>query len=63
MLGVQQAISSCHVEEPWLSAWRGLANYTVPKIDVQVSGILRSMAEHRGDQRPGVERRVGERAT
>ena len=42
VLGVQQAISSCHVEEPWLAAWRGLANYTVPKIDVQVSGILRS---------------------
>jgi hypothetical protein len=36
-------LSSCHVEEPWLWAWRGLINYTVPKIDVQVSGILRSM--------------------
>ena len=43
VLGVQQAISSCHVQEPWLWAWRGLVNYTVPKIDVQVSGILRSM--------------------
>jgi len=43
VLGVQQAISSCHVQEPWLWAWRGLINYTVPKIDVQVSGILRSM--------------------
>ena len=42
VLGVQQAISSCHVEEPWLPAWRGLANYTVPKIDVQLSAILRS---------------------
>ena len=40
--GVQQAISSCHVEEPWLPAWRGLVNYTVPKVDVQLSGILRS---------------------
>jgi len=40
--GVQQPLSSCHVEEPWLPAWRGLANYTVPKIDVQVSAILRS---------------------
>ena len=47
-------------EEPWLAAWRGLVNYTVPKIDVQVSGILRSTAEHLGDQRPGVERRVGD---
>jgi len=42
VLGVQQAISSCHVEEPWLPAWRGLVNYTVPKVDVQLSGILRS---------------------
>jgi hypothetical protein len=41
--GVQQSIASCHVEEPWLWAWRGLANYTIPKIDVQVSGIFRSM--------------------
>jgi hypothetical protein len=40
--GVIQPISWCHVEEPWLSAWRGLANYTVPKIDVQVSAIMRS---------------------
>ena len=38
VLGVQQAISLCHVQEPWLWAWRGLINYTVPKIDVQVSG-------------------------
>ena len=42
VLGVQQAISSCHVEEPWLPAWRGLVNYTVPKIDVQLSAIMRS---------------------
>ena len=34
--------SACRVEEPWLWAWRGLASYTVPKIDVQVSGIFRS---------------------
>ena len=42
VLGVQQAISSCHVEEPWLPAWRGLVNYTVPKVDVQLSAIMRS---------------------
>ena len=35
-------VDACRVEEPWLAAWRGLANYVVPKIDVQVSGILRS---------------------
>src|SRR6185436_16715129 len=31
-----------HVEEPWLTAWRGLATYTVPKVDVQFSAIMRS---------------------
>jgi hypothetical protein len=34
--------SACLVEEPWLWAWRGLATYTVPKVDVQVSAIMRS---------------------
>jgi hypothetical protein len=38
---IQQG-SVCSVKEPWLWAWRGLVSYTVPKIDVQVSGILRS---------------------
>jgi hypothetical protein len=28
--------------EPWLTAFRGLATYTVPKVDVLVSAILRS---------------------
>ena len=37
-------VDACRIEEPWLWAWRGLANYVVPKIDVQVSGIMRSMA-------------------
>ena len=37
-------VDACRVEEPWLWAWGGLANYVVPKIDVQVSGIMRSMA-------------------
>jgi hypothetical protein len=34
-------VAACRVEEPWLWAWRGLATYVVPKIDVQVSGIIR----------------------
>jgi hypothetical protein len=37
-------LSSCHVDEPWLITWRGLVTYTVPKIEVLVSGILRSQA-------------------
>jgi hypothetical protein len=38
---IQQA-STCRIEEPWLWAWRGLGSYIVPKIDVQVSAIMRS---------------------
>jgi hypothetical protein len=43
LLGSQQ-IDSCSVREKWLMNWRGLVNYVVPVIDVQVSGILRSQA-------------------
>jgi hypothetical protein len=39
---LNQQIDSCRVEEPWLWAWRGLASYIVPKVDVQVSAIMRS---------------------
>jgi hypothetical protein len=42
VLGVNQSIASCHVNEPWLASWRGLASYIVPKVDVQVSAIMRS---------------------
>jgi hypothetical protein len=41
---LNQQQSACHVEEPWLWNWRGLASYAVPKIDVQVSAIMRSQA-------------------
>jgi len=43
LLGSQQ-VSSCKVDEVWLSSFRGLLSYTVPKVDVLVSGILRSQA-------------------
>ena len=43
LLGGQQ-VSSCDVSEVWLWNWRGLAYYVVPKVDVQVSAILRSQA-------------------
>lgn len=33
---------NCSVTEDWLSSFNGLFSYTVPKIDVLVSGILRS---------------------
>ena len=34
----------CAVTEPWITAVRGLANYTIPKVDVLVSGAFRSPA-------------------
>jgi hypothetical protein len=33
----------CHVTESWMTSFRGLASYTVPKIDVLVSAQVRSM--------------------
>jgi hypothetical protein len=33
---------ACSATEPWLTTVRGLASYTVPKIDVLLSAILRS---------------------
>ena len=37
-------LDACRIEEPWLWNWRGLANYIIPKVDVQVSAIMRSQA-------------------
>jgi len=37
-----QAASSCHVAENWLTQFRGLASYQIPKVDVLVSGIVQS---------------------
>jgi hypothetical protein len=42
--GVVDGQASCDTAEPWLTSGRGLASYTVPKIDVMVSGIFRSQA-------------------
>jgi hypothetical protein len=39
-----QQKSACRVEEQWLISWRGLVTYTIPKVDVLISGILRSQA-------------------
>ncbi len=32
----------CHVAYGWLTQFRGLATYTIPKIDVQFSGVMQS---------------------
>jgi hypothetical protein len=39
-----QQLESCHVTEPWQTIVRGLAAYTVPKIDVLVSASVRSVS-------------------
>ena len=46
-------VGACRIEEPWLWAWRGLANYVVPKIDVQVSAIMRSQPNVLATNDPG----------
>jgi hypothetical protein len=43
LLGGEQ-IGACAVTETWLTSFRGLASYVVPKIDVQVSAVIRSQA-------------------
>ncbi|MEO8260497.1 MAG: carboxypeptidase regulatory-like domain-containing protein [Acidobacteriota bacterium] len=35
---------TCNVAEPWLTSIRGLAAYTVPKVDLLISAIFRSQA-------------------
>jgi hypothetical protein len=42
--GVIDGQSACSASEPWITTVRGLVSYTVPKIDVLLSGILRSQA-------------------
>ena len=43
LVGANQ-VSACKVDEEWQMNWRGLVTYTIPRIDVLVSGILRSQA-------------------
>jgi hypothetical protein len=45
----------CHREQPWLTGFKALAIYIIPKIDVQVSGSFRST--------PGTTLAVGYTAT
>ena len=32
----------CRIVEPFMTSFRGLATYVIPKVDIQVSGVLRS---------------------
>ena len=40
--GVSLTSPYCHVDYGWLTQIRGLSSYTIPKIDVQISGIFQS---------------------
>lgn len=52
LVGNQQ-IDACRVEEKWLTNWQGLVSYLIPRVDVQVSGILRSQANVSPGGTPG----------
>jgi hypothetical protein len=41
VFGTNSQVSSCHVTERWLTTVRGLVSYTVPKIDVLISSVIR----------------------
>jgi hypothetical protein len=40
--GVVAGQSACNAAEPWQTSLRGLGSYTVPKVDVLISAIVRS---------------------
>ncbi len=42
VLGVLQQATACYSKEPFQTELRGLATYTIPKIDVRLSGTFRS---------------------
>jgi hypothetical protein len=40
---VNQQLGACAVSEDWLTSIRGITSYTIPKLDILVSGSLRSL--------------------
>src|SRR5207302_8680208 len=38
-----QQLGTCAVSEDWLTSIRGLASYTIPRVDILLSGSLRSL--------------------
>jgi hypothetical protein len=62
--GISQ-VDACAVNEPWQTSLRGLASCTIPKIDVLVNAIARSVANNvpqttqdGGDQRAVAQRQL-----
>jgi hypothetical protein len=51
--GIVDGQAACDTAEPWLTSVRGLASYTVPKVDVLVSAIFRSQANAQPGASPG----------
>jgi hypothetical protein len=41
--GTAQRLDACDVTEPWITTFRGLASYRIPKAEVQLSTSLRSV--------------------
>jgi hypothetical protein len=41
--GPQLAREFCHLDEPWLTGFKGLVFYTIPKADVQIAATYRSV--------------------
>jgi hypothetical protein len=41
--GPQLAQQFCHLQEPWLTGFKGLVSYTVPKVDLLVAATFRSV--------------------
>jgi hypothetical protein len=54
-------VRACDHAEPFLTSVRGLASYTVPKVDVLVSGIFRSQANAQPGADPARTARRGRR--
>jgi hypothetical protein len=42
VFGTRNQPASCHVTERWATSMRGIASYTLPKVDVLVSALVRS---------------------
>ncbi len=54
--GAQLAKEFCHLEEPWMTGFKGLVMYTLPKVDVQFAVVFRCLPGIRTQRMQGVAR-------